>query len=59
MTSLSRDFNMAAPEAGDTKTDSPVIETDSGQDSPVFSEGQVKGRWSSSSLYIFVFARDE
>ena len=49
--SLSRDFNMAAPDSGDSKsnTESTVIETENVQESPVFSDGQVKDKRCSSS----------
>ena len=51
MTFLSRDFNMAAPDSVDSKsnTESTVIETENIQDSPVFSDGQVKDKRCSSS----------
>ena len=49
---LSRDFNMASPDDGDAPsiTETPVTETENGQNSPVFSDGQVKCKyWSDSS----------
>lgn len=55
MTFLSRDFNMAAPDSVDSKsnTESTVIETENIQDSPVFSDGQVKDKRCSSSRQTY------